>query len=185
MKNGKAAGPPGVVGEMLKASPDICCKIIADSINAIIREEKVPADWSDSIIVSLFNKGKGDALDLNNYRGLKLTDHVLKVVERVVENIIREIVNIDEMQFGFCASRGTTDAIFVLRQLQEKYLTKHGKLYMAFADLEKAFDKVSQKVLWWALRVVGVPEWLVKLVQAMYVGARSRTRVNKSFSEEF
>ena len=116
---------------------------------------------------------------------MKLTDHVLKVVERVVENIIREIVNIDEMQFGFCASRGTTDAIFVLRQLQEKYLTKHGKLYMAFADLEKAFDKVSQNVLWWALRVVGVPEWLVKLVQAMYVGARSRTRVNGSFSEEF
>ena len=185
MKNGKAAGPSGVAAEMLKASPDICCKIIADSMNAIISEEKVQADWSDSIIVSLFNKGKGDALDLNNYRGLKLTDHVLKVIERVVENIIREIVNIDEMQFGFCPGRGTTDAIFVLRQLQEKYLTKHRKLYMAFADLEKAFDKVSQKVLWWALRVVGLPEWLVKLVQAMYVGARSRTRVNSSFSEEF
>ena len=185
MKNGKAAGPSGVAAEMLKASPDICCKIIADSMNAIISEEKVQADWSDSIIVSLFNKGKGDALDLNNYRGLKLTDHVLKVIERVVENIIREIVNIDEMQFGFCPGRGTTDEIFVLRQLQEKYLTKHRKLYMAFADLEKAFDKVSQKVLWWALRVVGLPEWLVKLVQAMYVGARSRTRVNSSFSEEF
>ena len=51
-------------------------------------------DWSDSIIVSLL-KGKGDALDQNNYRGLKLTDHVLKVIERVVENMIRETVNID------------------------------------------------------------------------------------------
>ena len=94
MKNGKAAGPSGVVAEMLKATPDICSKTIVDLMNAIMREGKVPADWSGSIIVSLF-KWKGDALDRNNYRGLKLTDHVLKVIERVIENIIRETVNID------------------------------------------------------------------------------------------
>ena len=48
MKNGKAAGPSGVVAEMLKAAtPDTCCKIIADLMNAIIREGKVPADWSE------------------------------------------------------------------------------------------------------------------------------------------
>ena len=57
-------------------------------------------------------------LGRNIYRGQKLTDHVLKVVERVVENIIRETINVDKMQFGFCHGRGTTDAIFILRQLQ-------------------------------------------------------------------
>ena len=54
MKNGKAAGPSGVVAVMLKATPDICSKTIVDLMNAIMREGKVPADWSDSIIVSLF-----------------------------------------------------------------------------------------------------------------------------------
>ena len=54
MKNGKAAGTSGVVSEILKAAPDICRKIIPELMNAIIREGKVPADWSDSIIVSLF-----------------------------------------------------------------------------------------------------------------------------------
>ena len=114
MKNGKAVGPSGVPAEMLKATPDICCEIIAYLMNAIILEGKVPADWSDSIIVSLF-KEKGDALYQSNYRGLELTDHVLKVIERVVENILCGTVNIDEMKFGFCPSRGTTDATFVLR----------------------------------------------------------------------
>ena len=51
-------------------------------MNDIIHEGKVPADWSDSIIVTLF-KGKRYALEL----GLKLTDHVLKVIERVVEYV--------------------------------------------------------------------------------------------------
>ena len=50
---------------------------------------------------------------------------------------------------------------------------------MSFVDLEKAFDRVSRKVLWWALRV-GVSEWLAKVLQAIYVGARSRTRLNSS-----
>ena len=56
---------------------------------------------------------------------------------------------------------------------------------MTSLNLEKAFDRVPRKVLRLALRVVGVPEWLVKVVQAMYVGARSRTHVKSSFSEVF
>ena len=101
--------------------------MIADFMNAAIHEGKVPADWSNSIVVSLF-KGKGDALDHKDYCELKLTDHILKVIERVVENI-HETINIDEMLLGFCPGQNTTDAIFILRQLQEKYLVKHRKLY--------------------------------------------------------
>ena len=56
---------------------------------------------------------------------------------------------------------------------------------MTFVNVEKAFNRVPQKVLWWALYVVGVQEWFVKVVQAMCVGTRSRTHVNSSFSEEF
>ena len=96
-------------------------------MNTIILEGKVPADSSDCITFSLF-KGKWDALDQSNYHGLKLTDHVLEVIERVAEIIIRDTINIDEMQFGSCLGPGPTDAIFILRQLQEKYLTKHRDL---------------------------------------------------------
>ena len=46
---------------------------------------------------------------------------------------------------------------------------------MTFVDLKKAFNRVPRKVLCWALCVVDVPEWLVKVVQAMYVCPRSRT----------
>ena len=74
-------------------------------------------------------KGKGDALQCGSYRGIRLLEHVLKVLERVIEARVRRIVKIDDMQFGFMPGRGTTDAIFIVRQLQEKFLAKKKDLW--------------------------------------------------------
>ena len=52
----------------------------------------------------------------------------MKVLERVVEGLIRQRVEIDEMQCGFMSGRGTTDAIFIVRQLQEKHLAANKPL---------------------------------------------------------
>ena len=104
-----------------------------------LQDGKVPSDWEQSFIVCLY-KGKGDDLDRGSYRGLKLTEQVMKVLERIVDGLIRQVVSIDDSQFGFVPGRGTPDAIFVIRQLQEKYLAVNKTLYMAFVDLEKAFD---------------------------------------------
>ena len=90
-------------------------------IKSVISEGVVSAHRRDSIILNLY-KGKGIALDRGNYRGLKLTDHVMKLVGHVLERLIRKMVDIDEMQFGFVSGRSVTDAVFIVRQLQEKYL---------------------------------------------------------------
>ena len=56
---------------------------------------------------------------------------------------------------------------------------------MAFVDLEKAFDWVPRKIIWWALRKLGVEEWIVRLAQGMYANARSRVHVGEGYNEEF
>ena len=81
------------------------------------------------------------------------------------------MVSIDDSQFGFVPGRGATYAIFVVRQLQEKYLAVNKRLYMAFVDLEKAFYHVPRKVIRWALRKLGFVEWIVRLVQGMLANA--------------
>ena len=52
-------------------------------------------------------------------------------------------------------------------------------------DLEKAFDRIPRKVLWWAMRKLGVEEWIVRPVQCMYGCVRSKVRVGDSYSEQF
>ena len=121
MKGGKAPDPSGIMVEMIQAAGDMGTSMIRDLAAAIIRDGKEPSDWEQSFIVCLY-KGKGDALERGNYCGLKLTEQVMKVLERIVDSRIRQLVSIDDSQFGFVPGRGTTDAIFVVRQLQEKYL---------------------------------------------------------------
>ena len=78
-------------------------------------------------------KGKGDALECGSYRGIKLLEHVMKILERVIEGRVRKIVRIDDMQFGFMAGKGTTDAIFIVCQLQKKYLAKKKDLHSSIS----------------------------------------------------
>ena len=182
MKCGKSSGPSGIIVEMINAAREAFINELTVLFNLIISEGAVAADWQLSFIINLF-KGKGDALLRGNYRGLKLQEHAMKVLEHVLNTVIREHVVIDEMQFGFMPGRSTTDAIFILRQLQEKYLGKKRRLYFAFVDLEKAFDRVPRAVLWWAMRKVGVDEWVIRTVQAMYNGAQSKVRVGGKYSE--
>ena len=184
MKVGKAGGPSGVVSEMLKAAGEDGVEWVTDLCNAVVREGKIPEDWKKSWLVTVY-KGKGDALECGSYRGIKLLDHVMKVFERVIDKKIRSIVKLDDMQFGFTPGKSTTDAIFIVRQIQEKFISKKKDLWMAFVDLEKAFDRVPREVLWWALRRKGVDEWLVDVIKAMYVGATTAVRVNDKESAEF
>ena len=89
----------------------------------------------------------------------------------------------DSIQFGFVQGGGATDAFFIIHQLQEKYIAANKPLY--FADLEKAFNGVPRKVLWWALRSLEVEEGTVRVIQGTYMATRRQVRVNTQYSEEF
>ena len=109
MKSSKAAGHLDIVVEMIKAAGDTGTTMIHALATAIIHDGKVPTDWEQSFIVCLY-KGKCDALDRSTYWGLKLTEQAIKIIERIVEGLIRQVVSIDDSQFGFVPGRGTTAA---------------------------------------------------------------------------
>ena len=97
MKCGKSAGPSGIIAEMLKAAGEVGIELLTELTEVVFCNGVIPTDWQESFILNLY-KGKGDALERGYYRGLKLTDQVMKLLKLVLDSFIREMVDIDTMQ---------------------------------------------------------------------------------------
>ena len=116
------------------------------------------------------------------HRGVKLLEHATKIVEKVLEKTLT--VTIDGMQFGFVPGKGTIDAVFILRRIQEGYLARQKKLYMCLADLVEAFDKVPWRVEELAMRKKAIPGAFVGAVISLHKGAKTKVKVGTHLSDE-
>ena len=184
MGKGKSCGPDELPIEAIQMILEYKPECIVVSFNNILRSNKMPNDWRKSRMVPIF-KGKGDVLECNNYRGIKLMSHTMKLWERMIEARLREITNIADNQFVFRPGKSTTEPIFALRMLQEKYREKNKELHMVFVDLEKAYDRVPRELIWWSLRKKRVPGAYIKIIQDMYGDCQTQVTTREGNTEYF
>ena len=148
--------------------------------------EYMPEEWR-SVLIPIY-KNKGDAQCCGNYRGIKLMSRTMKVRERIIEARLRDRVEISKQQYGFVLEKGTTDAMFALRMLMEKYRESQRELHCVFVDLEKAYFagfRVSREELWYYMRKPGMVEKYVRLVQDMYEESETVMRCAVGTTESF
>ncbi|MCI4382158.1 hypothetical protein PGIGA_G00260570 [Pangasianodon gigas] len=184
MKNGKAVGPDDIPVEVWKCLGEAAVEFLTSLFNRVLESEKMPEEWRSSVLVPIF-KNKGDVQSCSHYRGIKLMSHTMKLWERVVEARLRKVVEICEHQYGFMPRKSTTDAIFALRILMEKYRDGQRELHCVFVDLGKAYDRVPREELWYCMRKSGVAEKYVRVVQDMYERSRTVVRCAVGQTEEF
>ncbi|KAK3556231.1 hypothetical protein QTP70_006934 [Hemibagrus guttatus] len=184
MKSGKAVGPDDIPVEVWKCLGEAAVEFLTSLFNRVLESERMPEEWRRSVLVLIF-KNKGDVQSCSNYRGIKLMSHTMKLWERVVEARLRKVVEICEQQYGFMPRKSTTDAIFALRILMEKYRDGQRELHCVFVDLEKAYDRVPREELWYCMRKSGVAEKYVRVVQDMYERSRTVVRCAVGQTEEF
>ena len=104
----------------------------------------IPKDWKSSVVLPIY-KGKGDPVDCGSYRGIRLLEHAVKVVERIFEHTIWEQIEIVDMQFGFMKCKGTTDAIFTVSQRQENLEFKVRSYLLALWIWKKLLKRFQEK----------------------------------------
>ncbi|GFS21415.1 RNA-directed DNA polymerase from mobile element jockey-like protein [Elysia marginata] len=147
----------------------------------------LPQDLRDAIVITLY-KNKGGKSECSNYRGITLLSIAGKVLARILLNRLVSTIaeeNLPESQCGFRSNRGTTDMVFVLRQLQEKCREQNKGLYITFVDLTKAFDTVSRTGLWRILERLGCPPKFLQMVIQLHQNQQGHVRLNGDVSEFF
>ena len=119
MKHNKACGPDCLPIEVAKALGDEGAIWMTGVLNEAMGEG-IPEEWRTSTITPIY-KQTGDPLECNNFRGITILSHTLKLWERVVESRLRKMVNTSERQYGFQPGMSTIQPLFCLRMLQEKH----------------------------------------------------------------
>ena len=117
LKKGKSAGVDNIPAELVQAGGETMIDVLTEICNRIWR-----TPWTQSLIITLPKKGY---LQLcQNYRTISLISHSSKVMLKVILNRLKPQAEeiIAEEQAGFRAGRSTTEQIFNLRILCEKYL---------------------------------------------------------------
>ena len=117
MKGNKACGMNPI--EVWKKMGEEGIVFLKKELNEILTSG-IPSSWRLREVTPLF-KGKGSILECSNYRGMKLISHTLKLLERIIDQRLRTIVELGNIQFGFRRGRSTMDPVFALKILQEKY----------------------------------------------------------------
>ena len=87
---------------------------------------------------------------------------------------------IAEEQAGFRTGSSTTEQIFNLRILCEKYLQHQQDLYHVFIDFKKAFDRVWHTALWATMKKYNISTNLIKVIKNLYNKATSAVLFNSS-----
>ena len=116
---GKAGGNTEILAEMIRAgcgSEEFRLHLV-DLIKAAWRDQKVPNDWRDAIIVPI--PKKGDLTSCDNWRGIALLDVVGKVLAKIIQR-----TELPESQCGFREGRGCSDIDFMVRQQAHEHHSK-------------------------------------------------------------
>ena len=144
LKQNKAGGPDTLIPEIFIYSAEIITPFLGD-FNQVFSSGQFPDAWTEAIIQPLHKKG--NTQDPNNHRGISLLNVCSKLYSYIFNKIlvtwIKENGSTGEEQAGFRQDYSTTDHIFTLFAVIQKYLLHKKKLYVAFIDFKKAFDLIS------------------------------------------
>ena len=188
LKNNKAGGIDWIRNEFLEKAPPNLITFMCHFFNLILDTGLIPDDWCRGNIMPLY-KSKGSQDDPDNYRGVTLPSCLGKLFTVCLSHRISNYMCKDEKlgfeQAGFSPEFSTLDHVFTLHAIIEYYKNKKGRVYCAFVDYSKAFDRIDRASLWVKLLKNGVNGKIIQVIYNMYKNAKSCVKSCDKISDFF
>ena len=158
MNENKATDESGIIVEYVKALGDQDLNNLMRLLNDVLMGGCIQKEWNESRVV-LVHKG-GSNRELKNYRPVAIINVVCKLFMMVLRDIINGWVEesgmLGDIHGGFRMGRRTEDNRFMLERMIEMAKIRKDCLFVAFIDMEKAYDRVNKKKLFEVMRGYGV-----------------------------
>ena len=188
LKNNKAGGGDAIINEYIKATSNQFIEIYEKLFNLIFDTGFIPESWVVGNIIHVY-KNKGDSNDTNNFRPITLVSCLGKLFTSILSERLSKYSDdffvMHENQCGFRQGYCTIDNLFILYSFFELLKRKKKKMYCAFIDFEKAFDKIWREGLWYKLLINNINGKMLNVIQNIYKDIKSNIIFNNSKSDYF
>ena len=180
LQNCKAMGFDMVPNEFIKNSGPRFLQLLTILFNRVKSSGVFPRGWNAGRVVLVHKKGVRDVL--GNYRPLTVIVSLSGLYSRVLNERLVQVVEIHnllgEVQQGFRRGRMGADNAFILDSIIWKAKSRRRKVFMAFFDIQKAYDTVDRNVLWRKMSRMGFGGQFLDTLKSIYSGDTVQTEMN-------
>ena len=158
---------------------------LASIYNASIREGYIPSLWKTATITPI--PKKNPPTNLTKYvRPISLTPVCCKHLEKFVSKFIWKYVLsfIDKKQFGGLKHCSTVHALIDMMHVwysETDDSSKEKYIRILFLDFQKAFDRINPNILLAKLKLVNIPDILVRWIAAFLEGRKQRVKIGNYY----
>jgi hypothetical protein len=186
LKVGKAPGPDGIIPQLLIETADIVSVPLTMLFKASLATGIIPDDWKRANVSALFKKGAKDLPA--NYRPISLTSQVCKVLESIIKdhiyNHLCKYSIVRQSQHGFIKNRSCLSNLLNYMEYVQNNVDANIPVDVIYLDFQKAFDKVSHKLLGFKLNECGIRGPLLMWIENWLADREQRVVLN-GFSSEW
>jgi len=159
LKLNKKEGIDLILNEFIKYGSSILLTTLVKLFNKILKEGIFPESWNLSLLSSIYKSG--DPMEPNNYRGISVCSCLGKLFTRLLQKRLDVFLESNNLlspnQAGFRKGQRTTDNVYILKSVINKYICKpNGKVFTCFVDFKKAFDSVWRQALLYKILKLGI-----------------------------
>ena len=181
LKKGKSARVDKFPAELVQAGGEDVITALTTVCNKIWQTGEWQTPWIQSLVITL--PKKGNLHQCQNYQMTSLTGHQSKVILNNILNRLKPQLEVTaKEQEDFKAGRSTTEQIFNLRILCEKYLQHQQDLYHVFTAFKKAFSRIWHAALWATMKKYNINANLIFVIKHLYNKVTSEKNKTKQCS---
>ena len=188
LKSGKAPGLDNISNYMIKCGQTVLLPSLHKLFNGCLTFGYYPKLWSSGYITPIHKSN--DISDPNNYRGITVTNAIGKLFNKILDIRLDKFLEkyhiIDDCQIGFTRKARTSDHMYILKTIIDKYCsTKDGRVYACFVDFQKAFDTVIHTGIKIKLLKIGVGTNFYNTIKSMYSSSKSCIKLEHNITDFF
>ena len=169
LKKGKSPDNKGIRAEEIKDCDEETREMMRQIFNEVIKKKEfTPEDWK-KVTIKVIHK-KGDVENVSNYRPICSLPALYKLFSTILYGRLYPVLDQKqaEDQAGFRKSYQTTDHLATYRLIEQKCHEWGIKMWTATVDFTKAFDSISHKSIWEALKSCNIDHEHISLLRKIY-----------------